>query len=138
MNSPSASALFSECALQRVRSSASALFNECALQRVRSSASALFSECALQQVRSYNYWSLLMPNHQLSCAKYHFCDSFNERLMFRSDNKNCGQNPLCKSEPQKGQLSRFYFQKEMWQPSVTIGLKECLKIVKIPMTFGSN
>ena len=32
-----------------------------------------------------------MPNHQLSHAKYQFCDSSNERLMFRSDNKNCGQ-----------------------------------------------
>ena len=32
-----------------------------------------------------------MPNHQLAPAKYHFCDYFNERLMFRSNNKNCGQ-----------------------------------------------
>ena len=28
-----------------------------------------------------------MPNHQLANAKYHFCDSFNERLMFRSQTK---------------------------------------------------
>ena len=33
-------------------------------------------------------WSLLMPNHQLAPAKYHFCVSWNEHLMFRSETKN--------------------------------------------------
>ena len=28
-----------------------------------------------------------MHNHQLAPAKYHFCDSRNERLMFRSETK---------------------------------------------------
>ncbi len=32
--------------------------------------------------------SLLMPNHQLAHGKYQFCDSCNERLMFRSETKN--------------------------------------------------
>ena len=34
------------------------------------------------------------PNLQLSLAKYDFCDSFNERLMLRSDNKKFSKNPL--------------------------------------------
>ena len=29
-----------------------------------------------------------MPNYQLAPAKYQFCDSCNERLMFRSKTKN--------------------------------------------------
>ena len=32
--------------------------------------------------------SVLMPNHQLARAKYQFCDSWNERLMFRRETKN--------------------------------------------------
>ena len=47
-----ASALYSECALQREPSSASALFSECALQQARSSASAPYSECALLREHS--------------------------------------------------------------------------------------
>ncbi len=36
-----------------------------------------------------------MQNHQLAPEKYHFCDTCNERLMFRSETKNVKKNPLC-------------------------------------------
>ena len=31
--------------------------------------------------------TVFMPNHQLAPAKYHFCDSWNEHLMFRCEAK---------------------------------------------------
>ena len=42
-------------------------------------------------------WSVLMPNHQLAPVKNNFCDSWIERLMFRTEINNCGKNPLCTS-----------------------------------------
>ena len=40
-----------------------------------------------------------MKNSELSPAKNHFYDSFNERLMFRSETKISEKNPLCHISP---------------------------------------
>ena len=45
--------------------------------------------------RKHRKRSVLMSNHQLAPAKYQFCDSSNERLMFRNETKIVDKNPLC-------------------------------------------
>ena len=54
--------------------------------------------------RKQRIGSILMPNHQLAHAKYQFCDSLNERLMFRFKTKT---GKFLKSHKTRGNLANF-------------------------------